>query len=89
MLPLRIENVDVAALQALVEHGVAEGKTIEYKRELPGGADSDKVPFLASSESLCAGLRQGVFPHRKMPWCAFTAHCFREKKRIQARMTAP
>ena len=46
MLPVRIENVDVAALEALVEHGVAEGKTIEYKRELPGGADSDKVPFL-------------------------------------------
>ena len=46
MLPVRIEDVDVAALEALVENEVAEGKTIEYKRELPGGADSDKVPFL-------------------------------------------
>ena len=46
MLPVRIENVDVAALEALVENEVPEGKTIEYKRELPGMADSDKVPFL-------------------------------------------
>ena len=46
MLPVRIEEVDVAALQALVENEVAEGKTIEYKRELPGRADSEKVPFL-------------------------------------------
>ena len=45
MLPVGLENVDVAALRALVENGVAEGKTIEYKRELPGRRDSDKVWF--------------------------------------------
>ena len=45
MLPVGIENVDAAALRALVENGVAEGKTIEYKRELPGRRDSDKVWF--------------------------------------------
>ena len=33
-----------------------------------------------SSEGLCAGLRNGVFPRTKMPWCASTTHCFREEK---------
>ena len=45
MLPVGLENVDVAALRALVDNGVAEGKTIEYKRDLPGRRDSDKVWF--------------------------------------------
>ena len=45
MLPVGIENVDLAALQPLVDNGVAEGKTIEYKRELPGPRDRDKVWF--------------------------------------------
>ena len=42
----------------------------------------------ASSEGLCAGLRQGEFPNRKMPWCAPTTHCFGGKKRTPARVVA-
>ena len=52
VLPVGIENVDVAALRALVENRVAERKTIEYKRELPGTGDREKVRFLATVSSL-------------------------------------
>lgn len=51
MLAGPIEKVDLAALRALVENAVPEGKTIEYKGEMPGKARSDVVPFLAAVSS--------------------------------------
>lgn len=51
MLPVAIKAVDVAVLRALIVNGVREGKTIEYKREMPGAADSAAVPFLATVSS--------------------------------------
>ena len=38
--------------RALIDGEVAEGKTIEYKREMLGRAESDTVPFLATVSSL-------------------------------------
>ncbi len=38
-------------LQALVESQTPEGKTVEYKGELPGGTDNDKKEFLADVSS--------------------------------------
>ena len=36
MIPVRIEDVDRGALDALIDNAVPEGKTIEYKQALPG-----------------------------------------------------
>ncbi len=47
-----IYEVGTDDLQALVDNGVRESKTIEYKLELPGNADSEKAKFLASVSSL-------------------------------------
>ena len=51
MLPVAIEAVDIAVLRDLIVNGVREGKTIEYKREMPGAADSAAVKFLATVSS--------------------------------------
>ena len=51
MLPVAIKDVDVPVLQDLIMNGVREEKTIEYKREMPGAADSDAVRFLATVSS--------------------------------------
>ena len=38
-------------LRSLIESGIAERRTIEYKRELPGGGDEAKREFLADASS--------------------------------------
>ena len=52
MIPGRLEHIDKDALEALIKNEVHEDKTIEYKQEMPGRADSDVVPFLATVTSL-------------------------------------
>jgi hypothetical protein len=52
MIPKPIHNIGPDDLQALMDEQVREGKTIEYKLELPGNADSQKARFLASVSSL-------------------------------------
>jgi len=47
MLSADLERVDEASLHELITHEVRESDRIEYKRELPLGKDSDKVPFLS------------------------------------------
>ncbi len=51
MIPKHIRDIAPGDLQALVDNEVREGKTIEYKLELPGNADSQKAKFLASVSS--------------------------------------
>jgi len=51
MIPKKIHEIGLDELQALVAGSVAEGRTIEYKREMPGKASSDTVPFLAAISS--------------------------------------
>lgn len=51
MIPGTIEEIDKNALLGLVTNQVREGKTIEFKRQIPGGADSGVVPFLATVSS--------------------------------------
>lgn len=41
MIRTPLENITEAELQALISGSVPEGKTIEYKQELPGNADAD------------------------------------------------
>ena len=51
MIQKRIDQIEVDDLQGLVENGVREGKSMEYKQQLPGATDADKKEFLADISS--------------------------------------
>jgi len=51
MIPKPLAQVAQADLQALIDDQVREGKTIDYKRDLPGGNDEAKREFLADVSS--------------------------------------
>jgi len=46
-----MEQIEESDLQELIDHGIIEKKTLEYKKELPGNSDSDKKEFLADVSS--------------------------------------
>lgn len=48
---LQPQDITEAALRGLIEAKVPEGKTIDYKAELPGNADSARKDFLADLSS--------------------------------------
>ena len=61
------------------------GQSSRYRRSnvhtsTSNARGGDACGHEASSEGLCSGLRQGVFPRRKMSSCASITHGFREKK---------
>jgi hypothetical protein len=47
MIHKTLNAVTAADIQSLVDTGVKEQRTIEYKRQLPGGSDAEKKEFLA------------------------------------------
>lgn len=51
MINARFEHITAEHIQALVADGVPEGRTIEYKQDLPGNSDSAKKEFLADVSS--------------------------------------
>ena len=51
MIPKRFDDITKADIDALVANGVAEGRTLDYKRTLPGGKDDEKREFLADVSS--------------------------------------
>ena len=51
MIPKSLNEISDTDLQALISNGVAEGRTIDYKRQMPGNSDSDKKEFLADASS--------------------------------------
>jgi hypothetical protein len=51
MMPEPIIEISESYIFHLQNSGVQEGKTLEYKRELPGGSDQDKREFLADVSS--------------------------------------
>jgi hypothetical protein len=51
MISKPLSEIAEADIQALKAAGIQEGKTIEYKRELPGTRDEDKREFLADISS--------------------------------------
>lgn len=71
MISKRLDTVAVADLQNLIDNKVQEGKSIEYKRKLPGDSDTDKARFLAvvSSFANTAGgdLLLGVVEEGGLP----------------------
>ena len=71
MIPVRIEDVDRGALDALIENAVPEGKTIEYKRATPSKADSSVDSVVAAVTSFAntdgGDLLLGVKAEKGMP----------------------
>ena len=71
MIPGPIEKADLDSLQALIANSVSESKTIEYKRAMPGKADSDVVPLIAAVSSFAntdgGDLLIGVEANKGMP----------------------
>jgi len=51
MISKRLEDIGEVELDSLIANGVPEGKTIEYKKVLPGNFDGDKKEFLADVSS--------------------------------------
>lgn len=51
MIPKSLEKITEADLDQLVQNSVAEGKSLEYKTELPGNTDEEKKEFLADVSS--------------------------------------
>lgn len=51
MLPRELEKITEEDMKSLVNGGVVESKTIEYKSALPGDTDLDKKEFLADVSS--------------------------------------
>ena len=47
-----LDALTEADVQAYVENGVSEGRTLDYKRTLPGGKDAEKKEFLADVTAL-------------------------------------
>jgi hypothetical protein len=51
MIPKRLDDIDEETLASLLSNAVSEGRTIEYKRQLPSNSDGDKKEFLADVSS--------------------------------------
>lgn len=51
MIQKRLEDITEDDLTALIDNKVREGRTIDYKRELPGGNDASKKEYLADVSS--------------------------------------
>lgn len=52
MITKKLENIEVADLDSLVQNNVQENKSLEYKAELPGNTYDSKKEFLADISSL-------------------------------------
>jgi len=51
MINKKLEEISLEDLRQLKDNAVSEGKSIEYKKELPGPKDKDKKEFLADISS--------------------------------------
>lgn len=52
MIPKPLESIVLEDIQGLIDNQVGETKTIEYKRDIPGNSDGDKVSFLRAVSSI-------------------------------------
>lgn len=91
MINRRIEDITEVDLQSLIDNKVLEGKTIDYKKELPNNSDSSKKEFLAdvtsfantSGGDLIFGIEQdNQTGEPKSPTGIATENIDREKTRL-------
>ena len=55
MLPARLDSIDEGHLNALVNGGVRESRSLEFKAKLVWGTESDRKEFLADISALANG----------------------------------
>lgn len=66
MIPKSIDQIAAADIQSLIDNGVSERRTLDYKQALPGGSDGERKEFLAdvtsfanaSGGDLCFGIAE-------------------------------
>ena len=51
MIPRAFEDIAKSDIESLISNGVAERRTLEFKRELPGNSEKDRKEFLADVTS--------------------------------------
>ena len=51
MISKPIQDISAADLKRLIEDGVSERKTLDYKRDLPGSSRAERIEFLADVSS--------------------------------------
>jgi predicted HTH transcriptional regulator len=51
MIPKPLAEITESDLLGLITNGIAESRTLDYKRSLPGNSDADKKEFLADVSS--------------------------------------
>ncbi len=56
MINKKLEDITEEDIENLIINGEREGKTIEYKRDIPDNTDLSKKKFLASISSLANAL---------------------------------
>src|SRR5262245_42877997 len=56
MIDKPFDGIEAADINALVERHEQESRTIEFKRELPGGKESDRKEFLGDVSSFANAL---------------------------------
>lgn len=52
MLSQRLDDISFASIEVLVESGIREGRTLDFKRDIVGPRDEDKREFLADVSAL-------------------------------------
>lgn len=71
MINKALNGIDINDVNTLITSSVLEGKTIEYKSQLPGGNDQDKKEFLADvssfSNSSGGDLIFGIVENKGVP----------------------
>lgn len=74
MIPKAFTAINAGDIQAMIEGGMQEGRTIDFKQTLPGPKESDTKEFLAAPrlKPLGAG-RYGAFAD--LPFDSPGVHC--------------
>src|SRR5215831_7296026 len=71
MILKALNDITQDDLLALIANAVAEGRTIDYKRDLPGGSDGERKEFLADVSSFAnssgGDLIFGIVEDRGLP----------------------
>lgn len=79
MLDRPIGNIEKSDIEDLVSSGRVEDRRIEYKRDLPGGADADKKEFLADVSAFAnaqgGDILYGIIEDRGVPTAATGVKC--------------
>jgi len=89
MIDQPIDAIDEAALQRLVDNQFAEGRDLEFKRELPGGGDEASREFLADVGTARQRARSARAAHSRQPQRAGSRDFQKWGPLLRAQLHAP